>query len=100
MWLLNKARKKAGGKRGRAGDAPGSDSDSDSDGGSDQDENGGGKGGKSKGKKGGSKSKRESSDSDDDDVDPKVWLGLPFCTWHICLCMFCSLVHRSPALIS
>ena len=75
MWLLNKARKKAGGKRGRKGDASGSDSDSDSDGGSDQDENGEGKGGKSKGKKGGSKGKHESSDSDDD-VDPKVWLAL------------------------
>ncbi len=68
-------RKKAGGKRGRAGDASGSDSDSDD--GSDQDESGSGKGGKSKGKKGGSKGKHESSDSDDDDdVDPKVWLGL------------------------
>ena len=72
-WLLNKARKKSGGKRARQGDASGSDSDSGD--GSDQDENGGGKGGKSKGMKGGSKGRRESSDSDDD-ADPKVWLGL------------------------
>ena len=71
--MLNKVRKKGGGRRGRKGDASGSDSDSGD--GSDQDENGGGKGGRSKGKKRESKGRHESTDSDDD-VDPKVWLGL------------------------
>ncbi len=85
MWLLNKARKKAGGKRGRKGDAPGLDSDSGD--GSDDDENGGGKGEKSKGQKKGNKGRHESSDSDGDDVDPKVWLSLPFCTCHVCACV-------------
>ncbi len=96
MWLLNKARKKAGGKRGRKGDASGSDSDSDSDGGSDQDENGEGKGGKSKGKKGGSKGKHESSDSDDD-VGLAGLSHVAHSTCYVCLCI--AIFHRLPVLI-
>lgn len=90
MWLLTKARKKGGRKRGKHGSDSDSGSDSDGDGDNGDDH---GKSGKSKAEKGNkSKGGSESGDSDDD-VDPKVcfavvqasvWLilamHLPACT--------------------